>query len=53
MERFESHVCANGKWMRFETFENRQDAMSASISLETSRRFPGVKIFKTPTTKGR
>ncbi len=52
MERFELHVCANGKWLRFETFENRQDAMSASISLETSRRFPGVKIFKTAYDQG-
>ena len=52
MERFELHVCANGKWLRFEAFENRQDAMSASISLETSRRFPGVKIFKTAYDKG-
>ncbi len=52
MERFELHVCANGKWLRFETFENRQDAMSASISLETRRRFPGVKIFKTAYDQG-
>ena len=52
MEHFELHVCAKGKWIRFETFENRQDAMSASISLETSRRFPGVKVFKTAYDQG-
>ena len=49
---YELHVCQDGEWKRFKTFEARQDAMSASIELEGARRFSGVKIFKLDLDSG-
>ncbi len=46
MANFELHVCQNGFWKRLETFEDRDAAISASIKLEHSQRYSGVKVVR-------
>ncbi len=43
---FELHVCQNGDWRRLDTYEERGSAMSASIELENSGKFSGIKVFR-------
>ena len=43
---FELHVCQHGDWRRLETYEQRGSAMSASIELENSGKFSGIKVFR-------
>ncbi len=43
---FELHVCQTGDWRRLDTYEERGSAMSASIELENSGKFSGIKVFR-------
>ena len=43
---FELHVYQNKMWKKLETFDERQDAMSAAYEIERSKRCSGAKVFE-------